>query len=175
MRTSLQKRFESGDILLWEPQIAAEPIKRTLFITQEINDEFDENTWKDPGPARRYGDLSTDFERYVTGETIRIGLEPYNKGDHAFMARIDPLEYGIWTIRSVAPKPAIRVFGAFCEQDTFVALLTRQRAALGGPKCREWANAREAAIQAWENLFPGNPRLLGGTLNVYFSEKAIAV
>lgn len=175
MRNILQERFSSGCIRLWEPLIAGEPSKRTLFITREINDEFDEHTWNEPSLADRYAALSADFDRYVLGETIPIGLVPYNKSNSAFMARIDPVEYGIWTIRSVAPKPAIRVFGAFCEQDTFVALLTRQRAALGGPNSNEWGKAREAAITAWNTLFPGEQRLIGDSLNVYFSEKAISV
>lgn len=175
MRTILQERFSSGGVRLWEPLIAGEPSKRTLFITPEINDEFEEDTWREPGLADRYAALSADFDRYVSGETIPIGLMPYNKSNSAFMARIDPVEYGIWTIRSVAPKPAIRVFGAFCEQDIFVALLTRQRATLGGPNSTEWGKAREAAITAWNTLFPGEQRLFGDSLNVYFSEKAIAV
>lgn len=175
MRTILQERVDSGDVLLWTPQVVGDPCVRTLFITQEINDEFDEDTWEDPELALRYAALGADFDRYVTGDTVPIGLEPYDKGDNAFMARIDPKEYGIWTIRSVAPKPAIRVFGAFCERDTFVALLTRRRSELGGPGSREWANAREAAIVRWDVLFPGCRRLFGGDLYDYFSEKAVSV
>lgn len=175
MRTILQGRSDSGEVFLWAPQVVGDPCVRTLFITREINDEFDESTWTDPGLAARYGTLGADFDRYVTGDTVPVGLDPYEKDDSAFMARIDPKEYGIWTIRSVAPKPAIRVFGAFCEQDTFVALLTRRRSDLGGPGSRAWASAREAAITRWEALFPGCDRLYGDTVNDYFSEKAIAV
>jgi hypothetical protein len=175
MHTILQERVNDGSILLWEPQLPGNSCNRTLFITREINEEFAEENWNEPTLAQRYGQLTADFDRYATGETLPVGMEPYDKDDDAFMARVDPVGYGIWTIRSVAPRPAIRVFGAFCGQDTFIALLTRKRAVLGGRGSREWANAREAAIQRWDGLFVGRNRLVGDTLNVYFSEKAISV
>ena len=175
MHTILNGKVARGELLQWTPQIEGDPCERTLFISPEINEEFDGDTWLDQSLAYRYAQLAADFDRYVTGDTIPVGMEPYDKGDDAFMARVSPAEYGIWTIRSVAPKPAIRVFGAFCERDVFVALVTRFRANLGGPESREWAQAREAAIDLWDNLFPGNPRLLGDNVYDFFSEKTIAV
>lgn len=175
MRATLNEKIASGELLLWTPQIEGDPCERTLFISAQINEEFNEETWKDLSLAYRYAQLGADFDRYVTGDTIPVGMEPYDKGDNAFMARISPSEYGIWTIRSFAPKPAIRVFGAFCEKDVFVALITRRRADLGGPESREWKQAREAAIALWDNLFPGRQRLLGDNVNDFFSEKTIAV
>ncbi|CUH70077.1 hypothetical protein TL5118_04052 [Thalassovita autumnalis] len=155
--------------------IEGDPCLRTLFLAKAIWEELDEETWNDPQLGVRYGQLEADFDRYVTGDTIPIGMDPYGKGDGAFMARIDPPHLGIWTIRSVAPKPAIRVFGAFCEPDLFVGLITRVRRDLGGPGSREWANAREDAIQRWDNLFPGHTRLTGGSLDDFFLQKAIIV
>ena len=175
MHTKLKDRFASGEILQWTPQIEGDSCERTLFITAEINDEFDEETWNDLSIAYQYAQLGADFDRYVTGDTIPVGMSPYDKGDNAFIARISPHEYGIWAIRSVAPSPAIRIFGAFCEKDTFVALITRLRANLGGPESKEWAQAREAAITRWEVLFPESQRLLGDNVDDFISEKTLAV
>ena len=175
MRTILESKVRSGELLQWTPQIIGDSCERTLFISSEINEEFDEETWQDLSISYRYAQLGADFDRYVTGDTIPVGMAPYNKGDNAFMARVSPEDYGIWTIRSVAPKPAIRVFGAFCERDVFVALNTRLRASLGGPESREWAAARESAISLWESLFPGHTRLLGDNVDDFFSEKTFAV
>lgn len=175
MRTILSERAQSEELILWLPQFAGDARERTLFITAEVNDEFDEDTWADSSLAYRYGQLIGDFDRYVTGDTIPIGFDPYDKGDNSFMARIDPPEYGIWDIRSVAPSPAIRVFGAFAETDVFIALITRLRKDLGGKGSREWALARECAIAKWDNLFPGHPRLLGGTISDFISKKTLAV
>ncbi|MBW7922627.1 MAG: hypothetical protein H3C51_11075 [Rubellimicrobium sp.] len=175
MRTMLADRVRSGDLALWEPQFPGDSHKRTLFITAEVNDGFDEETWHDASLAYRYGQLAGDFDRYVTGDTIPVGFDPYDKSDNAFMARIDPAEYGIWDIRSMAPRPAIRVFGAFAEIDVFVALTTRLRRDLGSRASREWASAREDAIARWNNLFPGYPRLSGERIDDFISEKTLAV
>lgn len=175
MRTKLAERVQSGELLLWQPHVQGDPCERTLFITSEINDEFDEDTWLDMKLAHRYAQLGADFDRFVTGETLPIGMDPYDKDDAAFMARIDPVEYGIWSLRSVAPRPAIRVLGAFCEKDVFVALITRRRADLGGRGSVEWMRAREDAIARWADLFGDCPRLLGDEENDFFSEKTFVV
>jgi len=175
MQTILEQRIAEGEVFLWEPQLRCEGVERTLFITREINDEFDEDTWLERSVAVRYAQLDADFDRFVTGERISVGMAPYDKGDDAFMARIDPVGYGIWSIRSVAPRPALRVLGAFCDIDVFVALITRRRADLGGRGSKEWAQARENAIALWESLFPGCSRLLGDNVDDFFSEKAFVV
>jgi hypothetical protein len=175
MNTILGELIKRREIVRWTPQLVGDPCERTLLISAEINEEFDEGTWECSSLAHRYAQLSADFDRYVTGDTIPVGMAPYDKGDNAFIARISPPEYGIWAIRSVAPKPAIRVFGAFYAKDVFVALITRRRADLGGPESREWAQAREAAIDKWNNIFLRKKRLLGDNLDDFFSEKTVAV
>lgn len=175
MRIMLSERVRSGELVLWTPQFDGEACERSLFITSEINEEFDVSTWKDMSLAVRYSQLSGDFDRFATGDTIPVGMAPYDKDDSAFMARIDPTDYGIWDIRSTAPSPAIRVLGAFAETDVFVALITRLRRDLGGKGSREWALAREAAISRWENLFPGKPRLVGENINDFISKKTVSV
>lgn len=171
----LQEAVESGQLLLWEPTVPGDPCLRTLYISAEINDEFEPKTWADPAVAIRYASLDADFERFVHGDLIPIGMAPFDKGDDAFMARVDPVEYGIWTIRSVSPSPAIRVFGAFCMPDTFVALLTRRRKNLGGRGSREWKEARESALERWRAIFGSQRMVLGDNLDDYITEAAIIV
>src|SRR5260370_21673954 len=58
---------------------------------------------------------------------IGVAQDPYNKSPHAYLARVDPIELDIWDIRSLAPFPQIRCFGAWAEKDTFVALTWHYR------------------------------------------------
>ena len=175
MHTILRQRIEEGRLIPWSPSVVGDPCPRTLFISDVVNDDFDESTWKDVNVAMRYAQLTADFDRFVTGDMIPVGMEPYDKGENAFMARIDPVERGIWTIRSVSPRPALRVFGGFYGQDVFVALLTKRRTELGGPKSAEWAGARENAIAVWEMLLPEVERMKGEYLDDFISKKKIAV
>ncbi|MHA3979426.1 hypothetical protein ACW9UR_17265 [Halovulum sp. GXIMD14794] len=152
-----------------------DPHERTLLITAEVDAEMCPDTWEDQSYGHRLAQLAADFDRFVIGDMIPVGMTPYEKEDNAFLARIDPPEYGIWAIRSVAPKPSIRVLGAFCDTDTFIALAIRDRASLGGRKDIRWARARENAIAIWSALFPGHNPHAGADLNDFISEKAIAV
>lgn len=171
MRDILQGLVERGEIALWEPNLPGDSCLRTLFITREVNDGFDSKTWIDPQDADRYAKLEADFDRFISGDTISIGWNPFDKDPGAFMARVDPTDYGIWTIRSVAPKPGLRVLGAFCEIDVFIAMQVYARKDLGGPKDRRWAAARENAIARWNDLFAPRKPLVGGDVHDHFSEK----
>lgn len=175
MLAILQEQADREQVVLWEPQLPGDSCVRTLFIDREINDGFDPATWTDPEFAHRYALLAGDFDRFATGETIPVGWDPYDKDDSAFMARVDPADYGIWTIRSVAPSPAIRIFGAFFQADTFIALRAYERKELGGRGDRRWAAARENAIARWDNLFGSIPRLNGGKINDFISQKTVIV
>jgi len=78
-------------------------------------------------------------------------------------------------VPSVAPKPAIRVFGAFYKQDVFVAISAKFRTELDGPNGRRWANAREDAIAIWDDLLPAQQRLNEGGIDDFITEKKIIV
>ena len=175
MISKLEALVSSGALLLWEPSLRGDPVRRTLLITPEVDDCMDRSAWADDSVGLRYSQLRADFDRFVDGSRIPVGMDPYAKDDSAFLARLDPVEYGIWSIRSVAPRPALRVFGAFCERDVFLALRVEERAVLGGRGSRAWANARENAIVRWNSLLPGEFPLLGSDVNDFISEKASSV
>lgn len=171
----LEERLSEGRLFVWTPQIIGDPCVRTLFITDQLNEQFDEEYWVDQNVAARLGQLSSDFDRFVTGDMLSVGWDPYDKGGTAFMARLDPIEYGMWSIRSVAPSPAVRVFGSFYEKDVFVALTAKFRRDLDGPRGRKWANAREDASALWDDLFAAKSRLVGETVDDFITEKKIIV
>lgn len=161
---TVRKCIDEGRLLPWLPGLPGAPSKRCLFLTSEIAEELDPHVWKDPSLGQRYGQLAADFDRFTEGLRIPVAMSPYEKGKHAYLARIDPIEYGIWTLRSIDPSPAIRVFGAFIEVDHFVCLRTALRADLDGPNGAKWANARENAIAIWNEITDNHTRLLGSGL-----------
>jgi len=171
----IQECLEQGTLVPWEPAFVSVPSKRCLFVTPEIMGELDGNSWKDPSLGIRYGQLAADFDRFSEGQNIPVALSPYSKEKHAFLARIDPVNYGIWTLRSVDPSPAIRVFGAFIEVDHFVALRTALRTDLDGPGGPKWAEARENAVALWDTLTNNRNRIVGEEIEEYISEKTTAV
>jgi hypothetical protein len=171
----VQKLLASQALKLWKPMEESDGTERLLYVSAEVDNEFDGTCWIDDDMARRYAILGVDFDTFVSGAMISVGMEPYDKSDNAFLARIDPIEYGMWTIRSRAPKPAIRVFGAFLDKDVFVAVQTRRRNDLGGRGSREWRNARENSIAKWRDLFPNHTPILGDNVHDFLTQKALAV
>jgi len=139
MRAILQRKCESGELVLWEPQLMGESCSRTMFVARSVYDDFDPDSWTDRSVALRFAQLAADFDRFVTGEFLPVGMNPREKDRSAYLARVEPVEYGIWALRSTAPLPAIRVFGAFSETDVFVALVALFREELSG--AREWNSA----------------------------------
>lgn len=155
--------------------MASDPSVRTLLYTREIAGELDPNSWRDPDLGRRYAGLAADFDRFVTGDMIEVGLSPYEKGEGAFMARLDPVDFGLWSIRSRAPLPSIRVFGGFAMVDTFVALRTDLREDLDGPGGPKWKRAIGAADAMWLANFDRHKPLISEMPHDYLSDKVLAV
>lgn len=174
-KSILEERLGSGELIRWLPSLESDPVERELLVTPNLMEGFDEGTWKDPSYAVRFADLAGDFDRFVTGAWIPVGMDPQNKGADAYLARIEPVEYGIWTIRSVAPSPGMRVFGAFYDVDVFVGLHASFRRNLGGWGSREWMAERENAIARWDSLNLGAKMKTGENIEDFISEKTVPV
>lgn len=139
------------------PALLSTPVVRTVFISPEIN-KLVLGPWDDKKVEERAGRLRADFDMFTAGTVISIGQHPYKKKKTAYMSQLDPTIDEVWQIRSRDPKPGIRVFGRFSEKDVFVALTWRFREDMGGPKSREWRDARELCKTEWRNMFhPYNP------------------
>ncbi|MDE2514437.1 MAG: hypothetical protein KGL12_00285 [Rhodospirillales bacterium] len=128
----------------------------------------------DPAPADavRIGQLRRDLDRFIEGGrvTIRDGLY---RSDPAYMARLDPPGGEIWEIRSVDPRPGLRVFGRFAEEDIFVALLLRTRKQLGGKNDPAWQEVVRHCKAEWRQLFPGHEPHSGKRVCDYVSSAGI--
>lgn len=168
IRARLTEMEKAGDVDQWMPEPGAEH-RRYLFLSREVAEEMDPATWTDKGLALRYAQLAADFDRYVSEEFLPVGMDPYLKGKSAFLARIDPVETRAWSLRSMAPKPAIRVIGFFAEKDVLVLVLSELRKDLGGPGDHRWIWVREKAASWWNDNFAPERALSSEDGNDYVS------
>lgn len=171
----LQTLIRDGRLFAWKLAVPGQSCRRTLLLTKEVKDDFEHGAWHDPKMVTRMAQLASDFDRFAAGELIPVGWDPYDKGDNAFMARIDPPEYGVWDIRSTSPRPGLRVLGAFFRRDIFIATHIHLRKNLGCRGSSRWAGAREDALTRWQSLLDTHPPLTGGALHDYLSEETIPV
>lgn len=117
------------------------------------------------GPA---GAAQAIFERFTAGKTLTMRMDPHS-GSHAIFARNAKLKDRICDVRVLAPRPQLRIFGAFAERDVFVALTYQKRDllnfSLGVQRCRK----------QWDLLFPELEPVLSENVNDYISDAVVAV
>lgn len=176
MHDVLRSLVMDGRIAHVPPVMRQVSMVRTLFLEVSIGDRLRSSlsgsTREDVRLAGLYGDL----DRFVSGKLITVGDDPFEKEKTAFMARTSPVQDGIFDIRSQDPKPAIRLFGAFCDKDTFIGLTWRFRKELGGKDERLFDQAVLNALGVWKILFPDHLLPVYSTdMGGYFSGNFLVV
>jgi hypothetical protein len=155
------------------PTLPNGPVERLLFASKEVN-RLVVGPWRDQTEEHRCGRLSAATDMFVEGYRITMALDdPYKKPKTTYMARLDPLQDEVWEIRVLDPKPGIRVFGRFSEQDSLIVLTWAPRESLPGSK--EWRDAREGCKAEWRKLFPTYNAITGNNINEYVSHSAVPV
>ena len=147
-------REKEGRIVRLTPPFDTE--HRRLYLSDEVRGWVME-PWSHPPGATRGMALRADLESFVRGDTIAAATA-LRKRDDTYLALLDPPEKGIWQIRSLAPRPSIRILGAFVARDCFIALAAEERKWLEGFRSRPWRRAIASATSSWRRLFPAyNP------------------
>ncbi len=151
------------------PQIASDPVTRTLLVSNEVNN-FLRGPWNDDADERRAGRLQSNLENFVSGGVVSVCLQP-RQAKSAFMGRLDPVNSGIWDMRSRDPTPGLRLLGGFTEPDVFVALVWDFRKNLKTDA--HWKSLQQRCHSEWRSLFAEQAPLLGEEVDDYISENFI--
>ena len=136
------------------PQILGSSARRHVFLEARLFKSLGVAMFGKSDADKRRAMLWADIDTFTSGKFISFGDDPYAKDKSAFMARTDPVQQGIFDIRSIDPSPALRLFGAFTEIDTFVGLIVRTRKDLGGRDEPHFSMAMTDAQFEWNKLFP---------------------
>jgi hypothetical protein len=173
IRDEINKRIAERRLLTLEPTIPGDPVERTMLVSSELRGLLD-GPWDSEATERRAGRLRADLERFITGQQVAMCLSP-SAGATAYMRRLDRPSDEVWEIRSVDPRPAIRVFGRFAEIDVFVALNWAKRRVLGEGTSLQWHLAIIERQQMWGKLFPECEPIHGDSIRDYVSANAFLV
>jgi hypothetical protein len=174
IRDEIQNRVAEGRMLHLPHSIPSAERKRDMFVSEEVG-QVVMPPWETNVDGLRFSMLRAHLDVFTSGGLISIASDPYSKPKATYMARIDPPADEVWDIRSIDPRPAIRVLGCFAETDLFVALTWEYRMNLGGPDSKEWRDFREKCKAKWRGLFPAYQPFTGETANEYVSENAHVV
>ncbi len=147
-------RKSEGRLVQLSPRVLSDPNLRSLYLTPELHEEVFRSR-ADDKEIERYARLQADLEVFITSETL----------DPKYLYGLSPASEGIWEIRSVRPRPSIRVFGMFAVKDRFIATHSALRNPLGGWKSWDWAVEIRRTKAIWRNLFPSHGPITSTDMN----------
>ena len=173
IRDTINDRIEEERLFRLELVVPDAPIERTMLVTPGIRRLF-VGPWADTRERERFGRLRADLEMFVEGGVIAVALEPY-RAKAAYMGRLADPSDEVWDIRSRDPKPGLRVFGRFAEQDVFVALHWDVRKEYGDRNCELWDWVIGQCKADWVNLFHPHPAISGSDIHDYISSNVFLV
>lgn len=148
IRDEIEAQKLKGALRVFPSQVHWGAESRVLLLTQRMQTSMDNaNQSQDRDVITRYQSLAADFTFFVDGGYI----------NSKFMKWLDPHKHEIWEIRSVRPRPSLRVFGRFAEPDVFVATHMVERSPLGGKFSMNWCLEMVTCEQEWKRIFTYAP------------------
>lgn len=169
IREQIQTALDAGWVVNLLPTLPSIPHWRVIFMTRRLSDELEQHL-EDPTTMVRAAELLATFDTFLGGRLVTIG----GRNDkHAYMKLLEPEQEEVWEIRSIDPKPSIRVFGRFAAKDVFVATNMGFRSGLGGFGSIEFRAAMTHCKREWSRCFYTWPPHKGKSVHDYISENVI--
>lgn len=109
----------------------------------------------------RWSKLEADMAHFVEGGYVNWNL----------MKWLDPKKQEVWELKSVRPKPSIRVFGRFANPNIFVGTNLQFRNCMKGKWSKEFWEEISKCEQIWASLFKSAP-FKGKNYTDYITENA---
>jgi hypothetical protein len=169
IREQIQTAINEGWLVNMPPTLPSVPHSRILLVCRGLSDAI-ETDLNNPAKAVRTAQLLSTFDTYLGGGLITVGGRKHKA---AYMKRLEPESEEVWEIRSVDPRPSIRVFGRFAEPDVFVATNMGFRTDLGGFNSKEFLRAVSACKREWRRSFHTWPPYSGIYINDYITQDVV--
>jgi hypothetical protein len=151
----------SGKLIRVLQSWAGFPEARRFYASQSVSDLIlGTSAGKDQGFKNRAYELRAEIDHFIDGKliTARPDGEMKRRG---WLARLEPTSDEIWEIRSLSPKPSIRILGSIAKKNVFVGLTWARRKDLGGKESDEWMEAIDIFKAEWLSCF-GTLRPMSG-------------
>jgi hypothetical protein len=179
IRAEIVRRVGEGRLLPLVPVMGGTVVQaRQIFLTPVAVAALD-GPWVTPAVERLCGQARARLEEFVQGDLI-VGRMPPSKSVDTVIAQLTPASDNVWEFRVGSPKPGIRIFGRFAEQDCFIATNWGARRdfidpATGTDDLRRWRDEIIRCKTEWTNLFPVYDPLSGSILSDYISNSRLPV
>lgn len=177
IRAEWQRHVSSGELHRVEP-LAGDPCRRTVLVTEEIQDLLT-RPMEEGAEANRRARLLQTLQAIVSTRKLVVCLDPFEAARGTVIGRLCPVEKSVFDIRC-EDSPGIRVFCHFIEKDVLFGVTCRPRSVqipwlggwlpLGIRNSKEWKDGIRATLRTWPMFFPAHSPVSGDNLGDYLSD-----
>jgi hypothetical protein len=163
IRDAIETAKASGALTPFVPPMRWVPGSRAFLMTRRLTGEVAAGIASlDPRRLERWEHLRADISHFVEN-----GLVTWS-----FMRWLEPKKFEHWELRSVRPRPSLRVFGRFAERDVFIGTHVKERASLGAKWSLNWELEKLVCEDEWRLALDGSAPFRACAYEDYFTENA---
>jgi hypothetical protein len=161
--TAIEAAKASGGLIPFIPPLTGLSRPRAFLMTKRLKEQISEGLVSpDAKRVERWDRLRADIAYYVGNGLVTWSL----------MRWLDPKKFEHWELRSVRPRPSLRVFGRFAEADVFIGTHMVERAPLGGKWSLNWELEKLICEDEWNQALPGCAPFRASSYEEYITENA---
>lgn len=162
-RGVLESAKTSGSLLPFAPSVGWTATPRAFLMTRRLADQLTSARMSpDQRHVERWERLRADIAHFVENGMV----------NWAFMKWLEPKKHEIWELRSVRPRPSIRVFGRFAEPDVFVGTHAVERPGLGAKWSLQWELEKLTCEEQWRFAVGDHEPFRASRYEDYITENA---
>ena len=125
-----------------QPQAPWAGTPRTFLMCEPLWSEVERGRKsQDIASIKRWGSLEADMSHFIEGGYV----------DENLFKQLEDFKHEHWELRSVRPKPSLRVFGRFALPDVFVGTHVVERPPLGEKHSFNWEHQRLVCEDHWKS------------------------
>jgi hypothetical protein len=159
IRDEIEWRKNEERLVVFEARVKWAQCKRVILMCPEVDEALNQER-NSPKDITRWAALEADMSWFVEAGYV----------NRQFLKRLTKV-HEVWTLRSVRPKPSLRVFGRFAEPDVFIATHIVERSELGEKDSEGYRREILRCKSKWSQLFTSPPHS-GKSYNDYITENA---
>ena len=160
----IRELCKSSDLTLFEPPFRNSGADRYVYAGGEARTFLNWDGSLDPKFESVSGQSLSLLDRFSNGSYVTVGMDPHDKDSYCHIARVDPIDQGIFSYRVRDPEPTVRIFGGFVMLDVLILLTWHERENCDFPfeakRCR----------QAWDQILPEHPPITSDEIEYHVSK-----
>lgn len=138
---AITSALKKGVLREAKPQTPWSGTPRTFLMCESLWSEIEEGrTSRDIPSIKRWASLEADISHFIEGGYVNDDL----------LKQLEEFKFEHWELRSVRPKPSLRVFGRFALPDVFIGTHVVERGPLGAKHSLNWELERLNCEEHWK-------------------------